>query len=42
MATLTEKEGRRNVLQSDINGKESRLKSLKPKIEGLIKVINFK
>ncbi|CAI4222223.1 unnamed protein product [Auanema sp. JU1783] len=35
--TLDEQEGRRSVLISDINGKEQRLKSLRPKIENLLK-----
>ncbi|VDD90117.1 unnamed protein product [Enterobius vermicularis] len=36
VATLQEREGRKNVLLSDISKKEYRLKSLKPKIEALI------
>ncbi|VDM63813.1 unnamed protein product [Angiostrongylus costaricensis] len=34
--TLTEQEGRRNVLTSSINGKEQRLKSLRSKISSLM------
>ncbi|CAB3402897.1 unnamed protein product [Caenorhabditis bovis] len=36
-ATLQELEGRRNVLASDIRGKEQRLQSLKPNISAMIK-----
>lgn len=36
MGTLAELEGRRNVLASDIRGKEQRLNSFKPKLEALI------
>ncbi|CAD6190445.1 unnamed protein product [Caenorhabditis auriculariae] len=36
-STLQELEGRRNVLLSDIRGKEQRLQSLRPKIEALVK-----
>ncbi|VDM26296.1 unnamed protein product [Toxocara canis] len=36
VATLQEREGRKNVLISDISTKEHRLKSLKPMIESLI------
>lgn len=38
LSTLNELEGRRNVLQSDIRGKEVRLQGLKPKLEDLAKV----
>ncbi|EGT42364.1 hypothetical protein CAEBREN_14645 [Caenorhabditis brenneri] len=38
LSTLQELEGRRNVLQSDIRGKEVRLQGLKPKLEDLAKV----
>lgn len=38
LSTLNELEGRRNVLQSDIRGKEVRLQGLKPKLEDLTKV----
>lgn len=38
MDTLTEQEGRRNVLISSINGKEQRLKSLRSKISLLMTV----
>uniref|UniRef100_A0A8R1DHN7 THO complex subunit 5 homolog n=1 Tax=Caenorhabditis japonica TaxID=281687 RepID=A0A8R1DHN7_CAEJA len=37
LSTLQELEGRRNVLQSDIRGKEVRLQGLKPKLEDLAK-----
>ncbi|KHJ76041.1 hypothetical protein OESDEN_24340, partial [Oesophagostomum dentatum] len=39
--TLTEQEGRRNVLISSINGKEQRLKSLRSKISALMTVSSF-
>lgn len=38
LSTLNELEGRRNVLQSDIRGKEVRLQGLKPKLEDLARV----
>ncbi|CAI2348229.1 unnamed protein product [Caenorhabditis sp. 36 PRJEB53466] len=38
LSNLQELEGRRNVLQSDIRGKEVRLQGLKPKLEDLAKV----
>ena len=38
VGTLLEREGRKNVLLSDIATKEFRLKSLKPKIKTIIEV----
>ncbi|PIC42436.1 hypothetical protein B9Z55_009519 [Caenorhabditis nigoni] len=39
LSTLNELEGRRNVLQSDIRGKEVRIQGLKPKLDDLAKMV---